>query len=104
MAAVGHRAENALILSLVAPGCCEQARLGAGTRQVRTPGYGNQQEPAGSRNQALIKKASSWALVWQWLGEGRGDVNQLCCGVARALQRGGILWAGLVREGFLEEA
>lgn len=34
----------------------------------------------------------------------RGDVTQLCCGVARALQRGGNLWAGLVREGFLEEA
>lgn len=81
-----------MILSLVAPGGPEWA-----TPALR------------SRNQALTEKATGhtvWPQRWQWLGEGRyrGEVTQQCCGVARALQRGGILWAGLVREGFLEEA
>lgn len=35
---------------------------------------------------------------------GERGVAQQCCGVARVLQTGGIVWAGLVMEGFLEEA
>ena len=35
---------------------------------------------------------------------GEGEVTQQCCGAARALQTGGIVWAGLLMEGFLEEA
>lgn len=64
VAAVGHRAENALIVSLVAPGCCEQARL-----------------PLGSRNQALTKKASSWAQTKFGPGVavvGRSQVQRGC--------------------------